>query len=104
MTDRDAAGAAVTLVGMGWYRPEDWGRLLQVVSDRDRLHDSHAEWLAEAEQAERGIAATGHRVVRVFVDPDELAGWCLVRGRASDATARAEFVTDKMARPEPSRR
>ncbi len=100
----DAAGTtAVSLVGMGWYRPEDWERLLQVVSDRGRLHDSYAEWLAEAEWAERNVSATGHRVVRVFVDPDELAGWCLVRGRAPDAAARAEFVTDKMGRGEPPR-
>ena len=59
--DRDAAGiAAGTLVGMGWYRPEDWERLLQVVSDRGRLHGSYAEWLAEAEQGERTVAAAGH--------------------------------------------
>lgn len=31
-----------------------------------------------------------------MVDPDELAGWCLIRGRAPDTEARAEFVADKM--------
>ena len=89
---------SLAIIGMGWYRPEDWERLLQVISDRDQLHDTYAEWLAEAEQAERGIMAIGHRVKRVFVDPDELAGWCLFRGRAPDAKARAEFVTDKLER------
>ena len=83
-------------LGMGWYRPEDWERLLRVVTDRDKLHDSYAEWLASAEQGERDLLARGQPVRRVMVDPDELAGWCLVRGRAPDAAARAEFVTDKM--------
>ena len=90
--------SAGTLVGMGWYRSQDWERLLQVISDRDQLHNTYSEWLAEAEWAERNIRATGHEVRRVFVDPDELAAWCLIRGRKPDGKTRAEFVTDKMER------
>lgn len=100
MTDT-AKPTVTTVVGMGWYRPEDWERLLQVIPDRDRMYDSHAEWLAEAEQAERAVIAGGPRVKRVPVDPDELAGWCLIRGRAPNAEARAEFVTDKLRREAP---
>lgn len=86
----------VASLGMGWYRPEDWDRLLQVIADRDSMHESHAEWLASARQGERDLIARRQPVERVMVDPDKLASWCLVRGRAPDSIARAEFVLDKM--------
>ncbi|HZI72419.1 MAG TPA: hypothetical protein VFD73_00035 [Gemmatimonadales bacterium] len=94
----------VTVVGMGWYRSKDWKRLLQVISDRDEMYDSHAEWLAEAQRAERAVAAEGIQVKRVPVDPDELAAWCVIRGRTPNAAARAEFVTDKLQREAQQRR
>lgn len=46
--------AGAVELGMGWYRPKDWDWLLEVITDRDKLHDSYAEWLASAEQGERG--------------------------------------------------
>ncbi len=92
------------VVGVTWYRPEDWERLLQLFPDRDDMHDSYAAWLAEAHRAERAVVAGGHRVKRVLVDPAELAGWCLIHGLAPNAQARAEFVTDKLRREEQQQR
>ena len=54
-----ARSTGVSVVGMGWYRSGDWERLLQVISDRDEMYDSYAEWLAEAQRAERAAAAEG---------------------------------------------
>ncbi len=88
------AGAAS--LGMGWYRPEDWDRLLQMIADRDSMHDTYTEWLASARQGERDFLARGHLVERVMVDPDELASWCLIRGLVPDGATRAEFVSDRM--------
>ena len=75
---------------------EDWDRLLQVIADRDSMHDTYAEWLASARQGERDLVARGQPVERVMVDPDELASWCLIRGLVPDGAARAEFVSDRM--------
>ena len=86
----------VASLGMGWYRPEDWDRLLQVIADRDSMHDTYAEWLASARQGERDLVARGQPVERVMVDPDERASWCLIRGLVPDGAARAEFVSDRM--------
>lgn len=88
------AGAVV--LGLGWYRPEDRDRQLQVIADRDTMHGSYAAWLASAQQGERDLLAHGQPVERVIVDPDELASWCLIRGRAPDSAARAKFVSGKM--------
>lgn len=95
----------VASLGMGWYRPEDWDRLLRVIADRDSMHDTYAEWLASARQGERDLVARGQPVERVMVDPDELAetrsvcrwaSWCLIRGLVPDGAARAEFMSDRM--------
>ena len=87
-----------TPLGLGWYRPEDWDRLMQVIPKRHRPHDSYAEWLAKSEELERHLEASGQNVRRVHVDPDELASWCLVRGRMPNSGSRAEFVTEKLGR------
>src|SRR4051794_13992609 len=97
-----ARSTGASVVGMGWYRSEDWERLLQVISDRDEMYDSYAEWLAEAQRAERAAAAEGIQVKRVPVDPDELGSIrnfvCL--GRAVDpvqAIARVKRSPKRMA-------
>ena len=58
---------------MGWRRPENRDRLLQVVADRDNMHDTHAERLASARQGECDLLARGQSVKRVMVDADEFA-------------------------------
>ena len=88
---------ATTVLGIGWYRPEDWERLLQVISDRFNMQDSYAEWLADAKRVERQLTAQGTQVRRVFVEPDELAGWCLIHGLAPDGKGRASFVSEKVS-------
>lgn len=87
-----------TVVGLAWYRPEDWPRLLQLCPDRDTMHAGHAEWLAEAQRAERATVAGGHTVKRILVGPAELASWCTIRGLTPNAAARAEYVVDKLRR------
>lgn len=40
-------------LGIGWYRREDWPRLLQLVPDRAALHDTYDEWLSDFHRTEK---------------------------------------------------
>ena len=33
------------VVGIAWWRPQDWNRLREISDDRQNLEDSHREWL-----------------------------------------------------------
>jgi hypothetical protein len=83
------------ILGIAWYRQEDWKRLRRLYPDRDEMHDSFEDWLAEAQRTEQYLKAQGVAVKRVIVDPDELAGWCAVRNLEPIAEARAKYVTEK---------
>ncbi len=37
-------------VGICWYRPENYARLLAMFTDRERLPDAYEEWLKEAKK------------------------------------------------------
>jgi hypothetical protein len=42
---------APTEIGLGWYRREDWDRLLQMFPDRAQLHDAYDDWLSDVYKA-----------------------------------------------------
>jgi hypothetical protein len=66
---------ARTEIGLGWYRREDWDRLLEI---------------------EKFVKREGNITKRIIVDPDELAARCAMRGREPIASARAEYICEKM--------
>lgn len=38
---------------MAWYRREDYPRILEIMTDHDRLHRTYDEWQNAAEEGER---------------------------------------------------
>jgi hypothetical protein len=60
------------------------------------MYETYNILLAEAKTVERKLKKQGHKIVRVPVISDELAGWCALRGRAPDQEARAEYVNEKV--------
>ena len=87
---------SATEIGLGWYRREDWDRLLQIFPDRANLHDTYDEWLTDVRDGEKLVRREGNVVKRIIVDPDELAVWCASRGLEPVASARTEYVCEKM--------
>jgi hypothetical protein len=57
-------------VGMAWYRPEQWARLLEVSSERAELEDTYEEWVSGAKKTLRNFLINGINAVRVDVDVD----------------------------------
>jgi hypothetical protein len=83
------------VMGIGWYRPEQWGRLLEVSLDADQLEKTHAEWLIFANKQLDDLKRRDILVIEVDVDVEELVRWCQRRGLAIDSGARAKFITLK---------
>jgi hypothetical protein len=51
------------------------------------------EWLAAARATETHLAANGHRVVRVEIEPKEFIAWCSAQGVTPDAQARTRYAS-----------
>jgi hypothetical protein len=84
------------VIGVAWYRPEQWQRIREISSDRDHLEDTYEEWLSSAEQNLKEINAPGLRLQKVDVDSEQLILWCNIRGLEVNAKARSEYVMEKV--------
>ncbi len=84
------------VLGIAWYRREEWSRLLEIAADRDELEDTYEEWLHNAETRLHEMAEAGINPTRVYINLDELQDWCIVQGRPLDGDARAVFTAEKL--------
>ena len=92
-----------TLLGIAWYHPEQWQKLLKISVDRESLHDTYAEWLANVTQKMIELAQMGYAVRAVVVDVDDLVRWCNQHGCTVNGTARSQFVVEKLQHSEHNR-
>ena len=82
------------VLGVGWYRPEQWALLLVQSVDRDELESTHAEWLASAESSLKMIKEAGHNPIKIDVDVEEMIAWCSRKGMPLDGSARSQFIAE----------
>ena len=81
-------------LGIAWYRPEQWSRLLEVSEDREDLERTFAEWEQQAEEKLRALRAEGLDIKKVTIEVEELLAWCQNRVLSVDASARSHYVSD----------
>ncbi len=84
------------VVGIAWYRAEQWSLLRSLAADAEKLEETHAEWLANATKAVEEMQSRGIAVRKVDVNVRELATRCQARGRPLNAGSRATFVGEKI--------
>ncbi|MDH4188419.1 MAG: hypothetical protein OEV08_15630 [Nitrospira sp.] len=84
-----------SVLGVGWYRPEQWALLLAHSADCDELEASHAEWLASAEPTLDRIRAIGQNPIKIDIDVEEMIAWCSAKGMPLDGKARSQFIAEK---------
>jgi len=89
---------ASTDVGVGWYTEEEWSKVKAAAVDAERFEATYAEWLQMAEEALRELGASGISVEKTYIKAQELLAWCLVRNKANNGAARAEFVSQQRAK------
>ena len=90
------------MIGVAWYRINQWQRLRAVSIDADNLEDTYEEWLREAEQKVAEFGALGLRVEKVDVDVEQLIAWCNERGLKLDGGARSMYVTERLCQRDES--
>jgi hypothetical protein len=85
--DKSAVAMAVAT-----YTREQWGKLIQVADDRDKLESSWEEWKAGKEEAIANLRRQGFEPIEIHVDVDALQKFCQERGLRNDSGARAEYA------------
>jgi hypothetical protein len=86
------------VIGLSWFQPEQWERLIEISEDRDALDDSYEDWRKNANNTIQKINALGKHIQRVKIDLDELLHWCEQKNEPVNGASRAEFVAFIMER------
>ena len=84
--------------GIPWYRPEDYKRILKLMTDRHLLPPTFLEWEKKALQVEAEFLRQGAIAERVYIDPQSFRFWARQRGLDINAAARNAFAAEAVAR------
>ena len=80
------------VVGIAWYRPEQWTLMLSLIPDPEVFPQTYEEWLARASDTLRELGKQGVAVRKVDVDFKALLAWAAEQGRVPDGAVRAEYA------------
>ena len=80
------------IIGLCWFQPEQWSRLVDISDDRAELDSSYEEWRKNASSAIREIESTGNKVKKVNINLEELLLWCNEKGVLVNGQSRSEYA------------
>lgn len=86
------------VMGIAWYRREQWPRLREISTDRNKLEDTYDEWLANVSKAFDLLRSQGVNPARVDIDTEELLEWCRNQHLPVNAGSRSRFTLEKVQR------
>lgn len=82
-------------VKLAYYRKKDWKRFLNLIDDRESMHDTWNEWHQDFLKLKKELTAKGLEVLEIEIDLDELTNYCKLKGIRNDGKARSQFVQSK---------
>jgi hypothetical protein len=80
------------IMGVSWYRPEQWARLREISEDKATFDTSYEESLVEWEKKIQDLEAQGIRPIKVEVDVEALLTWCTAQGLPVTPETRTKFM------------
>lgn len=83
---------------MGWYSESEWALVKASATDPERFEATYDDWARMAEETLPNFLAAGIVAKKEYINANELLAWCLARGKQNDASARAEFVSEKSSK------
>ena len=69
------------VLGIAWFRPDQWDLLRSVSADPDVLEPTHGEWEKLARRTIQDLARQGILARKVDVDVERLQAWCKAQQR-----------------------
>ena len=84
------------VMGVTWYRAEQWERLREISEDKDNFDKTYEESLVDSEHKVKQLEAQGIRPVKVEVDVEEMLTWCSAQGLSVTPETRTKFMMTKL--------
>src|SRR5437879_13796479 len=84
------------VLGLAWYRADQWGRLRAISEDRDQLESHYEEWLRTASERLEDLLRRGQRVQKVDVNVEDLLIWCRTKKLPVNSSSRALYAAERL--------
>ena len=82
-------------IKLAYYRKKDWKRFVNIISDRESMHETWYDWHKDFEKIKQNLIKQGFEIVDVIVDLNELTEYCRLKGIKNNGKARSQFVQEK---------
>jgi len=86
-----------SVIGIAWYKSQDYETLKRLFIDGDNLPTTYGEWLQSAERVVNQLRRDGHAFQKVYIDPETFSAWCAARDLELDANARTRFSAESVS-------
>lgn len=81
------------VLGIGFYRREQWPLLIETAVDSQLLEKTYDEWMAVLDSSIEKIRASGLEPELVDIDVEELLVFCKEEGLPNNAATRSRFIS-----------
>jgi hypothetical protein len=84
------------VMGVSWYRPEQWELLQEAVEDKEHFDMTYEESVLDSENKIKQLEAQGLHPVKVEVDVEEMLTWCSEQRLSITPENRTKFMMTKL--------
>ncbi len=81
------------LIGVTWYTEDSWAQIKATATDPECFESSFEKWKIMAVKAQREFLRSRVHAIQCQLIPEDFFVWCTENNQATNAAARAEFVS-----------
>ena len=84
------------VIGIAWYKKEQWFILKQVIENSNDIENTHEEWLNNAINLKKTLIDSGLTVEEVEIDIQDVISWCKKDNKIINSKNITEYVVFKL--------
>ena len=84
------------VIGIAWYKKEQWFILRQVIENPNDIENTYEEWLNNAINLKKTLIDSGLTVEEVEIDIQDVISWCKKDNKTINSKNITEYVVFKL--------
>lgn len=82
------------IIGVTWYRPEEYKTLMAMFEDGANFPETYEGWLSNAMQGLKRLESQGHKYEKAILGPETFPAFCRKFNVKMNSQGRAAFAAN----------